>query len=173
MKVRVAPLALLVLVATIGPASVFAAEDRFGCHIMISPQNPSSADDVDVSVSFLLRTSPPFVAEFSPVVANGSVFSITATLVVPRADDAVLQIVHMDNNTCHLGKLEPGNYSFEVYGKTQGTAQTWLEKRIDFTVALSIRTAPEYPSIAGLLLLLTATATAVYATRKRIAKNTT
>jgi len=171
MKVRVAPLALLVMIVAIGSAPVFAAEDRFGCHIMISPQNPTSADDVDVSVGFLLRTSPPFVEEFSPVVANGSVFSIITTLVVPIADDAILQIIHMDNKTYHLGKLEPGNYSFEVYGKTQGTAQTWLEKRIDFTIAPSISTMPEYPSIAGLLLLLMATATAVYTARKRIAKN--
>jgi hypothetical protein len=173
MKDRIAPLALLALVMAIGPASVFAAEDRFGCRIMISPQNPTSTDDIDVSVSFLLRTSPPYVAEFGPVVVNGSVFSVTATLMVPRADEAVLQIIHLDNNTYRLGKLEPGNYSFEVYGKTQGTAQTWLEKRIGFTVVLSTRTMPEYPSIAGLLLLLTATAAAVYAARKRIVKNTT
>lgn len=158
-----------VSILTLNPVS--ATEERFGCHITITPTIPTTSDEVVVSVSFLFHTDPPFVAEFSPVVSNNNVFSINATLVVPRADDAVLQIVHMENHTYHLGKLQAGDYVFEVYGKTQGNGQTWLEKEATFNVATSVRSAPEFPSLASLMLLLVTATIIVFTTKKASKKN--
>lgn len=162
---------ILASVSVLTLNSVSAAEERFGCHITMMPTAPTATDEVIVSVSFLFHTDPPFVVEFSSVVSSDNVFSVNVTLVVPRADDVVLQVVHMENQTYHLGKLQTGDYFFKVYGKTQGNGQMWLEKEATFSVATSVRSAPEFPSLASLMLLLVATTIIVFAMKRASRKS--
>jgi len=161
---------LLFAVIFIINLSVTLAED-FGCKVEINPENPTELDEVNVSVSFYFCTDPPCVVDFGSVVRNGDAFSVNITILVPKDNELVLQILHVDNSTYHLGRLDAGNYTFEVYVKTvHGSEQFWLEKKVEFTVASSNDFMPEFPSDISLLLTFLLMAASAIVTKKFIKK---
>jgi hypothetical protein len=84
---------------------------------------------------------------------NGNTYSVSVTILIPDKDWAVTQVIHLDNQTYHLGKLKTGDYRFQVYGKAQGNVDPWLEQEVEFTVGPSLRTLPEFSASAYFLLL--------------------
>lgn len=128
--------------------------DFYDCVIEIKPENPTVLDEVKVYVNFLFRTHPPFVQDFGLISRDGNSFSVIVTILVPRRDEVCLQILHTANFTYSLGKLDVGNYAFNLYVKTvHGSEGYWLEKSIDFSVVSSENVMPEFSSIFVLLLM--------------------
>lgn len=107
---------LLVVLSTLNYQ--LASGQDYGCRVNISPGDPTELDEVEVQVSFHFRTDPPHVSDFSSVVQKDNVFLVNATVLVPKKDEFVLQVVHTDSFTYELGKLNAGNYTFEVCVKT-------------------------------------------------------
>ncbi len=125
-----------------------------GCYIEVNPSQPTELDEVTVFVSLLFRTYAPYVVDFGSVIRNGNVLSVNVTVSVPRSDEYVLQVIHADNFTYQIGKLEAGNYTFQLYIKTiNGIEQFWLEKTTEFTVT-PIKTMPEFPTGTVFLAIL-------------------
>lgn len=173
MKTSILYAAFLASVVAVLLSSSLANADRFGCQIIINPENPTESDEVNASVNFLFRTSPPFVIDFGSITQNGNTYSVNVTILIPDKDWAVLQVIHLDNQTYPLGKLKAGDYRFEVYGKAQGNVQPWLEQEAEFTVGPSLRTLPEFPASACFLILPLLAAACALVTRKTARKKTT
>ena len=125
--------------------------ENFGSQIIVNPSDPSETDSVNVLVIFQFHTQPSYVANFSSTVRRGNVFSANVTVYTPRKDEYVLEMVHTDNFTYHLGKLSAGHYVFKLFVKTfHGSERQWFEeKEFDVKAAGSgIATLPEFPPTA-------------------------
>jgi|Deesub1362A_J573_1020465.scaffolds.fasta_scaffold02250_7 hypothetical protein len=154
MKKKLMIFAIIWLTALLIGSSPSVSADFFDCVVNIKPENPTILDEVKVYVNFLFRTHPPFVQDFGLISKDGNSFSVTVTILVPRKDEVCLQILHTANFTYSLGKLDIGNYTFNLYVKTvHGSEGYWLEKRIDFSVTSSENVMPEFSSTFVLLLM--------------------
>lgn len=167
MKARILQVAVLVFVVLSALNHHLASAQNFGGRVEISPEDPTELDDVEVQVSFYFRTDPPNAVNFSSVIQNENVFKVNVTVLVPRKDWVRLEVPHTDSFTYHLGRLDAGNYIFEVYVKTiHGSDQFWLEKEVEFSIAPSEATMPEFPSNIWFLLMLILTATSILLMKK-------
>ena len=138
--------------------------ENFGSQIIVNPSDPSETDNVNVLVIFQFRTQPPYVANFSSIVQRGNVFLANVTVYTPRKDEYVLEMVHTDNFTYHLGKLSAGHYVFRLFVRTfHGSEEQWFEEEeFDVKAAGSgTATLPEFPTtfIASTLMLAIITLT--------------
>jgi len=120
--------------------------------VTVDPESPTTADKVNVTVSFSFTTMPPLVEEFGNLTQVGNVFSVNVSIYDQRL---ALPIVYEARYTYHLGRLPAGSYQFKVY--VNYTFEDfllhwyWLEKTISFTVTPSPRAeftySPPYPGI--------------------------
>jgi hypothetical protein len=144
-----------------------AVAERIGCWVRINPENPTESDEVNVIVNFEFLTYPPYVVDFGSISKNGNVFSVNVTIHVPKKDEVVLQMIHNRTFTYRLGKLDAGDYVFQVFVQTiHGSEDYWLEKQVEFTVSPSLEGAPEFPTYTFLLFTLALTSVALFIAKK-------
>jgi len=77
--------------------------EMFTPKIVVSPEHPSTEDNINITVSFYFPTAPPFVIEFGPLIKVGNTFCVNVTILVPAGDEGVREIVHTDVHTYNLG----------------------------------------------------------------------
>ncbi len=117
----------------------------FDSDVTVIPSSPSEVDKVNVTVVFHFTSSPPG-AGFGNPTQVGNTFSVNVTVY-----DTIgyrLHVLHDDEHTYHLGKLQAGSYQFNVYveERLDGFPLFYgLEQSVPFTVRINV--PGDYPTI--------------------------
>lgn len=103
--------------------------------VTLTPDAPTTADNISITVSYFFSSWPPFAEDFGPAVAVENTFSVNVTVFFPAPTDVVLFIVHTDSYTYNLGNLSVGQYEFQVYiNRTHYMEGYYLGETVDFNV---------------------------------------
>jgi len=124
---------------------VKAGMDGFTPQVTVSPEHPSTEDNVSVTVIFTFYTSPPYVEEFGSLTHVSNTFSTNTTIYVPYPGEIVTDHVSTRVTVYSLGKLSEGSYQFQVYVTQMHYNSTcYLAASAFFNVTLAVNPVGGY-----------------------------
>ena len=136
----------------------------YNFNITVTPEFPSTLDEINMTVSFA-TASISYEVTFGPVSQVSNEFSVDIDIYVP---EGVFWALGYASHTYSLGKLPAGSYSFVATVRVSGYGYGVYEHRKSFAVSPVV---PEFPSFLILPLFMIATLLAAIVYRRKRTTN--